>query len=33
MFLCFISFIGYLGYIAIKKLPKSYEDNKKKRNN
>ena len=30
MFFIFISFIGYLGYIAVRKLPKSFEDSKKK---
>ncbi|CAD8107695.1 unnamed protein product [Paramecium primaurelia] len=33
MFFIFISFILFLGYIAYKKLPKQYEDQKKKRRN
>ncbi|CAD8178774.1 unnamed protein product [Paramecium pentaurelia] len=33
MFFLFISFIIFLGYIAFKKLPKQYEDQKKKKRN
>ncbi|CAK78452.1 unnamed protein product (macronuclear) [Paramecium tetraurelia] len=33
MFFLFVSFILFLGYIAFKKLPKQYEDQKKKRRN